>query len=289
VALEKILACPVCRGALDGVVCTDCGREYRSVGGVLDLTPMPPPDGEVGDRWGLWEALQANGEQAYEIDPPSSLSVGEREDVRAFARFAQLEGRVLDVGCGPQPLPSYAAQMDGELVGIDPLMGAQPREFTFVKGIAEYLPFADGVFDRVLFATSIDHMLAPALAVREAARVTKPGGTVVVWFGELAPPPSLRARADAVLGLLRGGELQTVARGVREKLRRRAPEKVVTVQTPAATMTFEVPDGAIDAFHFAHPDATAIEGWLRDAHLTIEATERPLAGHCLIRARRPSG
>jgi SAM-dependent methyltransferase len=285
--LGEILACPVCRGALDGVRCTDCGRSYRIRDGVPDMTPIPPPDGEVRDRWALWEALQANGERAYEIDPPSSLSVGEREDVLAFARFARLEGRVLDVGCGPQTLPSYAREMRGELVGIDPLLGAQPRGFAFVKGIAEYLPFRDGAFDRVLFATAIDHMLSAPLAVREAARVTRPGGAVVLWFGDLAPPPSLAERVGSAWQLLRRGELATVARGARGALTRRRPEDVVTVRTPRATMTFDVPAGAIDAFHFAHPDAPAVEGWLRAAGLTVDKTERSLPGHCFVRAVSP--
>ena len=60
-------------------------------------------------------------------------------------------------------------------VGVDPLRGAQPRAFAFAQAIAEYLPFRDGVFDRVLFATSIDHVLLPELALAEARRVSKSG------------------------------------------------------------------------------------------------------------------
>ncbi|HEV2060662.1 MAG TPA: methyltransferase domain-containing protein [Solirubrobacteraceae bacterium] len=284
--LSEILVCPVCRGTLDDLLCSDCDRAYRSAHGVPDLTPIPPPDGEVQNRWGMWEALQANGEQAYDIDPPSSLSVGDRDDVRAFARFAQLGGRVLDVGCGPQTLPSYAAGMTGQLVGIDPLVGEQPRDFAFVKGIAEYLPFADATFDRVLFATSLDHVLSPALAIAEARRVTARGGAVIVWFGEQAAPPSLAARAREAARMLRRGELAGIARAAREALQPRSAQNVITVETPAATMTFEVPEGAVDAFHFAHPDAPAIMGWLGAAGLTIEAVDRPIPGHCFIRARR---
>ncbi|MGI8780771.1 MAG: methyltransferase domain-containing protein [Solirubrobacteraceae bacterium] len=286
--LGELLACPVCHGTLDDLACPRCARTYARERGVPDLTPVPPPHAEVQDRWQLWEALQANGEQAYEIDPPSSLSVGERDDARAFAAFAQLEGRVLDVGCGPQALPSYAAGMAGELVGIDPLTGTQPRDFTFVKGIAEYLPFADASFDRVLFATSLDHVLSPSLTVAEARRVTRPGGAVVVWLGEQGPAPSLRDRAAMAARMLRRGEFGGVAERARAALRGKAAAAApvtVTVQTPAATMTFDVPEGAIDAFHVAHPDAGTISGWLRDAGLTIEAVERPLPGHCFIRAR----
>ena len=285
--LSELLVCPVCHGTLDDLLCRDCDRSYRSTRGVLDLTPIPPPDGEVQARWGLWEALQANGEQAYDIDPPSSLSVGDRDDVRAFARFAQLDGRVLDVGCGPQPLPSYAAGMIGELVGVDPLVGEQPRDFAFVKGIAEYLPFADARFDRVLFATSLDHVLSPPLALAEARRVTARGGAVVVWFGEQAAPAPLRARAREAARMLGRGELAALVRAARAALQPPSPQSVVTVATPGATMTFDVPEGAVDAFHVAHPDAAQITRWLGAAGLTVEAVDRPLPGHCFIRARRP--
>ncbi len=261
-------ACPVCHAALDGVTCTSCGRAYSRDGDVYDFTPVPPPDAEVQARWGLWEVLQANGEKAYEIDPPSSLSVGEREDASAFASFAGLSGTVLDVGCGPQTLPSYALGMPGELVGIDPLTGVQPREFAFVKGIAEYLPFADGTFDRVLFATSLDHVLSPALTLAEARRVTRPGGAVVVWLGEQAQPSLVGRLRTRARRLVSGAERSTV------------------IETPNATMTFDVPQGAVDAFHVAHPDADTISRWLQTAGLTVDAVARPLVGHCFIRALR---
>jgi SAM-dependent methyltransferase len=284
--LEELLACPICHGPLDELSCPRCARAFGRERGVPDFTPVPAPHAEVQARWQLWEALQANGEQAYEIDPPSSLSVGERDDVRAFAAFAQLEGTVLDVGCGPQALPSYAAGMAGDLVGIDPLTGQQPRAFTFVKGIAEYLPFADGSFDRVLFATSLDHVLSPALTLAEARRVTRPGGAVVVWLGEQGPPPSLLARAGMAARMVRRGELGGVAHRARAALRgKRGASAPVTVETPGAVMTFDVPEGAIDAFHVAHPDADTIAGWLRDAGMTVDALQRPLPGHCFIRAR----
>ena len=53
-------------------------------------------------------------------------------------------------------------------------------------------------------------------------------------------------------------------------------------------MTFTVPDGAIDAFHVAHPDAETVVGWLERVGLTVQAVERPLPRHCFIRAVRAS-
>jgi len=42
----------------------------------------------------------------------------------------------------------------------------------------------------------------------------------------------------------------------------------------------------IVAFHFMHPDAALVEQWMLAAGLAIDAIERPLPGHCFIRARR---
>lgn len=234
--------------------------------GVPDLTPIPLPDPDVRARWSLWERLQANGERAYEIDPPSSLSVGEREDARAFARFCDLEGRVLDVGCGPQAFPFYAEGFGGELVGVDPLVGVQPRRSVFVKGLAEYLPFPDASFDRVLFATPLDHVLSPRRAVAEARRVLAPDGQICLWLGEQP--------ASSLVGRL-------VAQARRAMLRR------VVVETPRARMEFVAPRGAVDAFHADQPDADVVSRWLRDAGLPVDAAERPLPGHCVLSARRP--
>jgi len=35
-----------------------------------------------------------------------------------------------------------------------------------------------------------------------------------------------------------------------------------------------------------HPDAQTVIGWLEQVGLTVQAVERPLSGHCFVRARR---
>ncbi len=287
--LAELLACPVCHRPLEGDTCAGCGRRYP---GNLpqDLTPVPPPDSEVQGRWDIWERLQANGRQVYEADPSANLSVGERDDARAFAAFCALDGTVLDIGCGPQALPSYAAARGYELVGIDPLVGEQPREFAFVKGIAEYLPFRDESFDRVLFATSLDHVLSPRLAIGEARRVVKPTGLVCVWHGEPPeeapeppPTPSVVARARAAGGMLVRGQFGEIADRAKHALGR--GRRQAGAQNGSEPPAFEVPVGAVDPFHFAHPDVKTVTQWLEEAGLRVARVERQ-DGNCFISATR---
>lgn len=50
------------------------------------------------------------------------------------------------------------------------------------------LPFADGGFDAVLCCVSIDYLVRPVEVLREAARVLRPGGQVVITFSNRCFP-----------------------------------------------------------------------------------------------------
>jgi SAM-dependent methyltransferase len=254
-ALCGILACPRCHAPLglpkppDDIICV-CGERYAWDAGVPDLTPLPPPPGLVADRWALWEQLQENGAAAYAAEPVTSLSVGDRVDARLFGAFADLRGRVLDVGCGPQRRPSYVPELPGvELVGIDPLRGVAARDFSFVRGLGEYLPFASGSFDRVLFGTSLDHLLDPDRALREAFRVLAPDGRAVLWFGLPGARPPLSARMAA--------SVSNALSALRASRRARLNHEPVT------------PDGAVDAFHFEYPSLEQVEASVAKAGLEV--------------------
>jgi SAM-dependent methyltransferase len=216
---------------------------------VVDFTPRPLPDGDVDSRRPLWEEVERNGLVSYEADPEHNLSVTDREVTAAFGRFARLHGLVLDVGCGPQPQPSYARELDGTLVGIDPLRGADRRRFDFVQGLGEYLPFREGVFDRVLFATTLDHMLSPRRALLEARRVTRPGGEIVVWSGDERTKPAFTGVSAAWYEGLR------------------------------------VPEGAQDRFHVARFDRESVLDLLADTGLAVVEESADGVGSVFIRAR----
>lgn len=134
-----------------------------------------------------WQILQTNGEVSYNLSPHENLGVGKRSDFFDFAEFCNFHGNVLDVGVGPQQVPThieYCQKKDIFFVGIDPLKGEQPRFYPFVLGLAEFLPFNNGVFDQVLYVTSFDHFIDPDLAIIEAKRVLKDTGELCIWFGE---------------------------------------------------------------------------------------------------------
>ncbi len=104
-------------------------------------------------------------------------------------------GRVLDLGTGSGRLAIELAKARGtsfEITGVDVsenmLELAQENaqcsgvgdKIRFVLANADSLPFADGYFDLVISYASLHHWFKPAEVFREAKRVVKKGGVVII-------------------------------------------------------------------------------------------------------------
>lgn len=176
-------------------------------------------------------------------------SLGRDQAWRRFAvRAAGVEPgqRVLDVACGTGDLAElFAAGLAGEVVGLDftPEMLAVARrrqgslpadragKLRYVEGDAQSLPFPDASFDVVSIAFGIRNVADPARALREFARVLRPGGRLVILeFGRPSPAP-IRWLYDFYSGWLMPRTAGLIARD-RSGAYRYLPRSVLTFLTP---------------------------------------------------------
>lgn len=141
-------------------------------------------------------APTAIGPEAYASWRATSLgNITERIEQRLILDLmGDLAGRrILDTGCGDGALVCAAASRGAIPTGIDPdlamIAAARSRTAkaglgaTFVEGRVEHLPFPDASFDVVAAVTVLCFVPGAAGAVREMARVLRPGGWLVL--GEL--------------------------------------------------------------------------------------------------------
>lgn len=131
-----------------------------------------------------WEKLLYVNEDTYVHEPVGSCSIDGHREAELFSCFmaGYLTGSVLDVGCGPYPVPSYLSDYPlKNISGLDPLDPISPHPFQYVKGFCEYLPWKDESFESVIVATSLDHVLVPDQCMKEISRVLTKGGKFLVW------------------------------------------------------------------------------------------------------------
>jgi len=103
--------------------------------------------------------------------------------------------RVLDVGCGRANDATDLARRGGSCLGLEPsetMIYHAKREIAkdgtgvaLLRGIGEDMPLKTHSFDKVVCKGALDHFPTPERAVKEMARVVKPGGTVIITVANL--------------------------------------------------------------------------------------------------------
>ena len=103
--------------------------------------------------------------------------------------------RVLDVGCGRANDAMDLARRGGTCLGLEPsetMICHAKREIAkdgtgvaLLRGIGEDMPLKSHSFDKVVCKGALDHFPTPERAVKEMARVVKPGGTVIITVANL--------------------------------------------------------------------------------------------------------
>ncbi len=100
---------------------------------------------------------------------------------------AQKDLQILDIGCGGGFLTLALAEKGWHCTGLDVSedilnvgrVRDLEKKINWVNGTAENLPLPDSHFDVVCMMDVLEHIFEPELALKEAVRVLKPGGTIL--------------------------------------------------------------------------------------------------------------
>lgn len=180
--------------------------------------------GRWGPRWGAWAREWARTE---ERQLPTYDEAIRRTPVAAG-------DRVLELGCGSGVFLRAAADRGAHVAGLDAsealvaLARARVPGADVRTGDMQSLPYADGAFDVVAAFNSLFYAADMTATLREARRVARPGGAVVIQvFGRpeacaltavkpltaaYFPPPEPGAPSVPVPPLWRPGVLEALAR-----------------------------------------------------------------------------
>jgi ubiquinone/menaquinone biosynthesis C-methylase UbiE len=184
------LRCPRCHGGLRrtdaGFECDACGASLPIRDGVLVVRDAATGENQIAADFyngKLWPKVRV-WESVFWL-----LNGGEKRArdmvLRCLPKSPGL--RLLDVAIGDGVYTSWLPA-DWSIVGIDistiQLAACQRRnpgrDLRLVLGEAEDLPFRDHEFDAVLSNGGFNHFNDPEAALREMARVAKPGALVVI-------------------------------------------------------------------------------------------------------------
>jgi len=203
----SIYACPVCKRRLrqegQTLRCAACSRAYPIADGIPDfiLEELSRSADPELRRMRFIDRMASAYESKLWYPVVLDIFGGFRSPSLAQLigtvnrKVESVKGRVLDVACGPGTYGRRIASPSREVFGIDVSMGMLRQgavyagkenisNLHFARARVEALPFEDGLFDAVLCCGSLHLFTDTVTALREMARVMKPGGILSVFtFG----------------------------------------------------------------------------------------------------------
>jgi len=153
----------------------------------------------------IYDATWGRGFSAiYDRAMRSTEEAGMREIRRET--LAAARGRTIDIGAGtglnvelyPEGIAELVlAEPDEHMLNrLRPKVATWGRDVDVVQAPADRLPFDDDSFDTAVFTLVLCTVPDPAAALREAARVLKPGGELLFVEHVRSPEPGLARWQD---------------------------------------------------------------------------------------------
>lgn len=292
--INDILACPICKsGALviynDEYECRICETRFPSMEVNSGYEKEKLTDFRIrkpsyvlsaNDR--LWQRVQQRYilfEEYYIQGNKKEVYIQELNEERdTYLDEFRMKGRILDVGGQQGRIRKYLDKESLEefvvadpfpetfknLANLDAVLDEYPvvkeHPLYFLNCHAEHLPLRTGTFDWVHMHSSLDHFFDPYMALKEAQRVLKPGGRILIMLYIAEGNPEVR-KVLAEKGILQRAKEKFARAGIKGiieslswRLKKKLPDE------------FKVRDDD----HMFHLDSEQLKELLVSAGFTIE-------------------
>ena len=191
----ECMRCSFCSGALeeiaDGAFCVNCSTSYQlAPSGALDLRLARPR--RVACEFEVGRALDVAGIDFAPLQEQADSTLLQsleglpwhfsRELLSYLPRAGRPDAIALDLGCGAGLHRHVCEKLGYDWVGLDYNEAQAP-----ILGDAHALPFASNTFDFIVSVAVLEHLQYPPVAMNEAWRVLKPGGSFVGTVAFLEP------------------------------------------------------------------------------------------------------
>ena len=197
------LACPVCRTPLASSHCPGCNRDWPQVDGIWRF--LPPERAEIFEPFLRDYTRIRHAEGRGSEDPAHYLRLPDCDPVPSdrlamadaepdlghlpAPRPPRLGPKILDLGAGVGWLSHRLAELGYQPCAVDVSVDdrdglAAARHYNpdwpRLQAELDHLPLADGQADAAIFNASLHYSSDYAATLREARRVLRPGGSLVI-------------------------------------------------------------------------------------------------------------